>query len=184
MILILLTLLLFTSGSVVELKSGFIGEDVLLPCICSNDPDELIWQNGNVIVNGYSKDEIIIDAFYKDRTQLFLNNEKGNCSLLLLNITLKDEGVYTCHLIVSVSPRVSKTTKLKVNLTVSEKASTHDYRNEPSREESATAVSISVPILVVAGLLAIVLLVLLLRRRHRRNNDTYVPAQNKIPEEV
>lgn len=184
MILILLTLLPFTSGSVIEQKSGFIGEDVLLPCNCSEDLKQLAWQRDLRMVTVYPEDKSNIDPSYMGRTQLFLKNEKKNCSLLLLNFSMEDEGVYTCFRIISVATGVSTMSPFKVNLTaVFEKENKKDIQIG-NNNESDKAVSISVPILVVAAIPAAVLLVLLLRKRHRRNIDTDLPAKEQMLEEV
>ncbi|KAI2660769.1 CD226 antigen [Labeo rohita] len=101
-ILTFLTLLLITSSSAVgqtvqSNQTGFVGQDVLLPCNCSDDLNELVWQKDETIVNLHPTDKSLINDSYKDRTQLFLNNEKRNCSLLIRNISSEDAGVYTCH---------------------------------------------------------------------------------------
>ncbi|XP_056320984.1 uncharacterized protein si:dkey-192g7.3 [Danio aesculapii] len=183
MILILLTLLPFTSGSAIEEMTGYIQEDILLPCNCSGDLKDLVWQRELRVVNVYPEDKSNIDPSYLGRTELFLKNQKKNCSLLLLNISVEDTGVYTCYRIISVDTGVSTMSQFQVNLTVSEKPFGLGHQIKPA-DESSTAVSISVPILVMAALLAAVLLVLLFRRRHRRNNDTYVPAPDQMLEEA
>uniref|UniRef100_A0A673JT49 Si:dkey-192g7.3 n=1 Tax=Sinocyclocheilus rhinocerous TaxID=307959 RepID=A0A673JT49_9TELE len=98
-------------------KTGFTGQDVLLSCNCSNDPKELIWVKGQRVVNVHPHDKSIIDDSYVDRTQLFLNKEKRNCSLLLLNIFSADAGLYTCHALVSVGDNVWSKRSSEVNLT-------------------------------------------------------------------
>ncbi|XP_059418229.1 uncharacterized protein LOC132153071 isoform X2 [Carassius carassius] len=180
--LALLTLLLIMNGFAVgQIKSnvtGFVGQNVLLPCNCSNDPEALIWQRDQRIVNVHPYEKIIDDA-YVDRTQLFLNKEKRNCSLLLINVSSEDTGLYTSHALVRVGDTWSRTTS-KVYLTVSEM----NIGPEPerhSRDSSVTAVSVSVPILVIVLILAAsLLLTLLIRRRHRTNKDTDLQVESPM----
>ncbi|ROL41981.1 Obscurin [Anabarilius grahami] len=120
MILALLTLLLITNGSaeeeMVETKvHGFVGHSVLLPIGCSNVP-RLVWQKGERVVSVYPE-ESPIDQDYMDRTENFLRMEKTNCSLKILNISLADEGVYTCHTLVNVTETIWSRKAVKVNLT-------------------------------------------------------------------
>lgn len=112
-----LSVTFLVGGSVIEQKSGFIGEDVLLPCNCSEDLKQLAWQRDLRMVTVYPEDKSNIDPSYMGRTQLFLKNEKKNCSLLLLNFSMEDEGVYTCFRIISVATGVSTMSPFKVNLT-------------------------------------------------------------------
>ncbi len=97
--------------------TGYVGEDVLLSCNCSNDPKELVWQKGDRVVNAHSQDKIIIDESYVNRTQLFINMEKRNCSLLLLKISKTDAGLYTCHALFSVENNIWSRKPTDVNLT-------------------------------------------------------------------
>ncbi|XP_016144206.1 sodium channel subunit beta-2-like [Sinocyclocheilus grahami] len=172
--LALLALLLIMSGSAVgqTLKSnatGFVGKDVLLSFNCFNVPKELIWQKGDRVVNAHSQDKINIDDSYVDRTQLFLNEEKRNCSLLLRNISTADAGLYTCHALDSVDNNIWSKESTEVNLTVE----SNPEKVGQTEEESVTAVSVSVPIAVVVLILAVILLLILLnRRQHRTNTDT------------
>lgn len=185
----LLTLLLITSGSAVgqTLKSnvtGFVGQNVLLSFNCSNDPEELIWQKGDRVVNAHSQDKIIIDESYVNRTQLFINKEKRNCSLLLLNISERDAGIYTCHALAGVDNNVWSRKSTEVNLTVSEMVSNSDVGSHTG-DHSVTAVSVSVPILVGILILAVgLLLTRLIKRHHRRNTDTDLPAEKPMLQNV
>ncbi|XP_026073529.1 uncharacterized protein LOC113053078 [Carassius auratus] len=122
MTLALLTLLLIMNGSAVgqmmkSKEKGFVGQDVLLPCNCSNDLDELIWKKDQRVVNVHPHNKSIIDESYINRTQLFLNKQKRNCSLLLLNFSSADAGLYTCHALVSIGDKVWSRQSSEVYLT-------------------------------------------------------------------
>ncbi|KAK7154378.1 hypothetical protein R3I94_007649 [Phoxinus phoxinus] len=183
MILALLTLLLITNASAVETNAtGNVGQTVILPCGCSS-VSELVWQKGERVVYDYPKDErTSIDQAYINRTELFLEKDPTNCSLMILNISSADAGVYTCHALFSVSGDIWSRKSLEVNLTVSE--------NEPGgpkllfEDKTDNTVSISVPILVVVGSVVAVLLTLLIKRRHRTNTDADLPAQQPMIKSV
>ncbi|XP_041662420.1 uncharacterized protein si:dkey-192g7.3 isoform X2 [Cheilinus undulatus] len=74
---------------------GFLGQEVLLPCNCTNVnlTRGFRWQNGNKIVFQYesksSKREV-------DRITTFVKDDRNNCSILLANITAEDQGSYRC----------------------------------------------------------------------------------------
>ncbi len=97
--------------------TGHVGNGVLLTFNCSNDPKELVWQKGDIVVNVHPLDNSIINATYVNRTQLFLNKEKRNCSLLLLDISTKDAGLYTCHTLFHVDNGVWSKESIEVYLT-------------------------------------------------------------------
>lgn len=182
--LALLTLLLIMNGSAVGqmLKSnvtGFVGQDVLLPCNCSNDPKELVWQTDLRVVNFHSHEISKIDDAYVDRTQLFLNKEKRNCSLLLIKVSSEDAGLYTCYALFRVGDAWSSKTS-KVYLTVSEMNIDPETKGLTG-DSSVTAVSVSVPILAIVLILAAsLLLTLLIRRRHRTNTDTDLQVESPM----
>ncbi|XP_051997928.1 uncharacterized protein si:dkey-192g7.3 [Xyrauchen texanus] len=187
-----LTLLLIIDGlalgqtTVDSIATGFVGQDVLFPCPCSDVHTKLVWQNDNRVVNLYSQNESDkdnIDQSYRDRSQLFQNKEMRNCSLQLLNLSVNDSGLYICYAVVSVGKVSSKLEQLsRVNLTVS------DYKKTISQEhdqtaERATAFSVGVPILIIVLILAVgLLLTQLIRRRHLNNmhTTTYSPTDSMI----
>jgi len=94
--------------------TGIVGQTVILPCGCSN-MSMLVWQKGEIVVNGYPQERI--GQAHTDRTELFLEKEKTNCSLMILNITIADAGVYTCHAVLNVSDGLWSWKALEVNLT-------------------------------------------------------------------
>ncbi|XP_051567104.1 uncharacterized protein LOC127448524 [Myxocyprinus asiaticus] len=184
MTLALVTLLLIIGGLAVgqtavdSKETGFAGHDVLLPCPCSDEHNKLLWQKDEIVVNIYPQDEIdkdSIDQSYKDRTWLFQNKEKRNCSLLLLDLSVTDSGVYTCYPLVSVGEGIWTKKLFSVNLTVSDHNKTE--HSEQARDQNGTKpdtnVSVGVLILIVMLILAVgLLLTLLIRRRHLKNTNT------------
>lgn len=97
--------------------AGFTGQNVLLPCDCSN-VSRLVWQKGKTVVSAYPQDKASpIDQDYVDRNKHFLEKEKTNCSLMILNISSADAGVYTCHALVNVADKLWARRSLNVNLT-------------------------------------------------------------------
>ncbi|TRZ03508.1 hypothetical protein DNTS_007031 [Danionella cerebrum] len=173
MILTGLTLLLITNASVLGQIKGYAGQNVLLPCNCSGY-DRLAWQKDDKLLSSYPEEKNIIAAEYIGRTQLFLNNEKTNCSLLLLNISHTDSGLYQCYVIVDVQTGVGRATPHEVNLAVLSSAI-----GEPETVPIPRIVVVVVVILAV-----VVLLTLLGRRWHRKNKASYLPTQNAVTEDV
>ncbi|KAJ8253231.1 hypothetical protein GJAV_G00210530 [Gymnothorax javanicus] len=118
--LILLTSTLL--GAYAETINASAGMDVLLPCHCPWKPKPpdgpyVVWQIGDIRIVDYYTSELNktgIDPLFLGRTQLFLPNDMGNCSLLLKNVTTVDNETYTCHY---KNPRH---TQADVTLTVSE----------------------------------------------------------------
>lgn len=96
--------------------TGIVGQTVILPCGCSS-VTKLVWQKGERVVNDYPQERESIDQAYIDRTGLFLEKEKTDCSLMILNISSSDAGVYTCHALLHVSDNIWSRNSLEVNLT-------------------------------------------------------------------
>lgn len=75
------------------------GQDVMLPCPCSEDTNKLVWQIGEeIVVNHCCKMKDPVHESYVNRTQVFLSRTKGNCSLLLYGVVMKDEKTFTCYI--------------------------------------------------------------------------------------
>ncbi|KAI5608462.1 hypothetical protein C0J50_6601 [Silurus asotus] len=83
--------------TVVENVTGLIGESVVLPCICTdlqNDPKRVTWKfyKNNSFQEIYPKQT----GNHSNRVKLVSKNPPGNLSLLILDLTEEDQGIYRC----------------------------------------------------------------------------------------
>ncbi|XP_071372272.1 T-lymphocyte activation antigen CD80-like [Centroberyx affinis] len=78
---------------------GVSEQNILLPCSCSsrNLDKEVIWQIKETTVLHYQGNTSDVSASYEGRAEIFLTKNDSNCSLLLSNITLADQGMYKCN---------------------------------------------------------------------------------------
>ncbi|KAI5094402.1 hypothetical protein C0J45_16126 [Silurus meridionalis] len=81
----------------VEKVTGFTGESVVLPCVCTdlqNYPKRVTWEfnKNNHFQEIYPKQT----GHHSNRVKLVSKNPPGNLSLLLSDLTEEDQGTYIC----------------------------------------------------------------------------------------
>ncbi|XP_058248659.1 uncharacterized protein si:dkey-192g7.3 isoform X2 [Hemibagrus wyckioides] len=141
----------------------------MLPCPCSEDTNKLVWQIGEeTVVNHCCVDDHPPHGTYGERTQVFLLNTKGNCSLLLHDVSLIDQETFTCY-VFEGKHNVMK--RHNVGLKVEEAVSIiHDPspRNGQPTQQPHTAYVVGVPLSLVLVIPTVLIVVLLIRKRRQR----------------
>uniref|UniRef100_A0A3Q2VI58 Ig-like domain-containing protein n=1 Tax=Haplochromis burtoni TaxID=8153 RepID=A0A3Q2VI58_HAPBU len=101
-----------------SVRTGFIGGEVLLPCVYSEKlPKEVnaFWRDkdDNVVLDIFNGREGKMDPKFKSRVFSFPNQyETGNFSILIKGLRADDAGPYDCHI-----TKVDYQTKITLKVT-------------------------------------------------------------------
>ncbi|KAF7709452.1 uncharacterized protein si:dkey-192g7.3 [Silurus meridionalis] len=148
------------------------GQNVMLPCPCSEDTERVVWQIGEEIVVNQCCENHPQDQFYVNRTQVFLLSAKGNCSLLLRNVALKDATEFTCYTFDSESFQDMQKVTLNVEepyINSQSHTSSHIVLPTPgTRNEPHTGFSVGVPITLILVILFGLIVALFIRKHRQR----------------
>ncbi|KAM9486277.1 uncharacterized protein Hap1MRO34_006370 [Clarias gariepinus] len=152
-----------------------VGQSVMLPCPCSEDTESLVWQIGEeIVVNHCCELNDTINESYRTRTQVFMSFTKGNCSLLLRDVSLNDSKTFTCY----IFKHTNILKDLHVQLTVKDA-----IPNPSPLSHSTTSFSVGVPLSLIVVLLAVLVVTLLIRRQRQKRPKMVVirDPQSKLP---
>ncbi|KAF4092142.1 hypothetical protein AMELA_G00017540, partial [Ameiurus melas] len=81
----------------VEDMTGFTGESVVLPCVCTDlqdKPKSVQWEFNRI--NYFQEIYPEQTGHHRNRVKLVSNNAPGDLSLLISDLTEEDQGVYRC----------------------------------------------------------------------------------------
>ncbi|XP_060708524.1 ICOS ligand-like [Hemiscyllium ocellatum] len=184
LLLLLLNVVAAVSGDSPVPVSGFLGEQVVLPCTYSgNVPVSdllVIWgtlkyEFLHQFVNG-SEDLREQDPRFRNRTNLFKDQlEQGNWSVLISDLRESDQAEYDCQIYRKVGDQLHWENVVQVNLSVTERAPTPGpYTPVPGPGLAIRArvglgigiVAVIVAIVVVGGIMGYIIL-----ERQRWNCD-------------
>ncbi|KAL3999927.1 protein amnionless [Sarotherodon galilaeus] len=113
-----------SSASSQSVKTGFIRDEVLLPCVYSeklSEPVTAFWRDKDdkVVLDIINSREDKIDAKFTGRVLSFPDYYKnGNLSILIKDLRADDAGLYECYI-----PKVDYQAKTTLNVT--EKPTSH-----------------------------------------------------------
>ncbi|XP_036445582.1 uncharacterized protein si:dkey-192g7.3 [Colossoma macropomum] len=176
--------MLAVDSTAAELKmTALAGENVLLPCPCSKATDQVTWQiDESIVVNHYSalvKDNRPPADSFKDRSRLFMPNQKGNCSLLLFRVSSEDQKIFTCYTFVADEDM----NKLNINLTVTEpKTRSNPSTDPPAGESKKPHAGFLVGVLLLLAVVSGVIGALLLRKQRQKIQRTvFMDPQAGLP---
>ncbi|XP_060763207.1 junctional adhesion molecule-like [Neoarius graeffei] len=82
-----------------EEVTGFTGESVVLPCVCTDLQDKPKSVQWNFITESGANNQKIYPEqteYYRNRVKLVSKNSPGNLSLLISDLTEEDQGFYIC----------------------------------------------------------------------------------------
>lgn len=173
----------------IQNMSVFTGENVILPCPCSEDTKNLVWQIGEeIVVNHCCKEKDPLHESYVNRTQVFLSFSKGNCSLLLRDVSNNDQRIFTCY-VLDQEKRLKHMHKVRLIVevakesnrsTINDPSTTTESHDEPHRGFSVGVLFSLVMILVILAGLIVVLLIRKHQQRRPRMEVKQDP-QAKLP---
>ncbi|XP_063069889.1 uncharacterized protein si:dkey-192g7.3 [Engraulis encrasicolus] len=160
-------------------------EDVLLRCDCE-DKEKVVWQTSTKSTNTH--DEYVYynksdphsqqaSHFFDNRVNFFLGEERGNCSLQLLNVTAADEGVYDCYGL----PRPFIIRKVILTVTVVPVVVNNPQvdPSSPPTTSSDQTISIAVGLSVILALIAVFSMLLVFRCHRQRQRRQREPASTE-----
>ncbi|XP_063417300.1 CD166 antigen homolog [Mytilus trossulus] len=90
-----------------------IGDETILYCPRSADDSSLTWLGPPNLIPYTDGKQINNDLRKSDRLEITGNHSEGEFNLQIVNITIEDEGLYRCSVIVNGSPR-EYDTELKI----------------------------------------------------------------------
>ncbi|XP_043539188.1 uncharacterized protein LOC122544200 [Chiloscyllium plagiosum] len=165
LLLLLLNVVAAVSGDSPVPVSGFLGEQVVLPCTYKgNVPVSdllVIWgtlkyEFLHKFVNG-SDDLREQDPRFRSRTNLFKDQlEQGNWSVLITDLRETDQEEYDCQIYSKMGDQLHWEKVVQVNLSVTERAPTPGPNTPVLGPGLATGARVGLGIGIVAGIVAIV----------------------------
>ncbi|XP_029935911.1 sodium channel subunit beta-4 isoform X2 [Myripristis murdjan] len=149
--------------------SAVSGQDIILPCYCPN-PVDVQWQvefsNSSPVVI-YNETTSDFTESYKKRAEIFLAKNNTDCSLLLSDVTLGDQGKYECYFGKPLTTRY-------VTLNVSD-VSYHQMQ-DPATKADGLQASVIIPSVTAASVLLLVVSFITYKRLRakRENTDNFI----------
>ncbi|XP_005748583.1 sodium channel subunit beta-4-like [Pundamilia nyererei] len=107
-----------SSGSSQSVRTGFIGDEVLLPCVYSeqlSEPVTAFWRDKDdkIVLDIINGKEDKMDPKFRGRVFSFPNHYKtGNLSILIKGLRADDAGPYDCDI-----PKVDYQAKMTLKVT-------------------------------------------------------------------
>ncbi|XP_060758475.1 uncharacterized protein LOC132869143 [Neoarius graeffei] len=145
-----------------EAVTGFTGESVVLPCVCTDlqdKPKSVKWAFRRESGTNYQKIYPEQTGHHRNRVKLVSKNPPGNLSLLISDLTEEDQGEYRCSAQADYKYfRLSVKAKRRETSTHSRKTDTTPPSEPTTLEQDKQQTHSSLPI--VFGILAVLLLVI------------------------
>ncbi|KAK3569351.1 hypothetical protein QTP86_026803 [Hemibagrus guttatus] len=157
----------------IQTLSVNVGERVMLPCPCAEDTKQFAWQIGEeMVVNHCCVDKYPLNKTYGKRTQVFLLNTKGNCSLLLHDVSLNDQKTFTCHVFEGEhtgNTYIKESHNVVLKVEDITKENDQSPQNGQYTQDPSTGFAVGVPLSLILVILTVVIVALLIRKRQRRS---------------